>query len=50
MEVTGLMKQPELNGVKGRVVCHISGKSRWVVELNDGKGKATVKSVNIILI
>ena len=47
VEVTGLVNRPELNGVRGRVVRYIPGKNRWLVKLNDGHGKATVKAENM---
>ena len=50
VEVTGLVNRPELNGVRGRVVRHIPGKDRWLVKLNDGHGKATVKAENMRII
>ena len=45
--MTGLVNRPELNGVRGRVVRHITAKDRWEVKLRDGHGKATVKSENM---
>ena len=47
VEVTGLVNRPELNGVRGRVVRHIPGKDRWLVKLNDGHGKASLKAENM---
>ena len=47
VEVTGLVNRPELNGVRGRVVRYISDKDRWLVELNDGHGKASLKAENM---
>ena len=50
VEVTGLVNRPELNGVRGRVVRHIPGKDRWLVKLNDGHGKASLKAENMRII
>ena len=47
VEVTGLVKRPELNGVRGRVVRRIPGTDRWQVKLKDGHGKASLKVVNL---
>merc|ERR1712070_1032971 len=47
VEVTGLVNRPELNGVRGRVVRHIPGNDRWLVKLNDGHGKASLKPENM---
>ena len=47
MEVTGLVTRPELNGVRGKVVRHISDKDRWEVVLNNGYGIAALKTVNL---
>ena len=50
VEVSGLVNRPELNGVRGRVVRHIPGKDRWLVKLNDGHGKASLKAENMRVI
>ena len=47
VELTGLVNRPELNGVRGRVVRYISDKDWWLVELNDGHGKASLKAENM---
>ena len=47
VEVTGLVTRPELNGVRGKVVRHISDKDRWEVVLNNGYGIAALKTVNL---
>ena len=50
VKVMGLVNRPELNGVRGRVVRYIPGKDRWLVELNDGHGKARLKELNMHLV
>ena len=46
----GLVNRPELNEVRGRVVRYIPGKDRWLVKLNDGHGKASLKTENMRII
>ena len=47
IEVNGLIKRPELNGVRGKVLRHIPAKGRWEVELSDGHGVVALKPGNI---
>ena len=50
VEVTGLVNRPELNGVRGRVVRYIPGKDRWLVKLNNERGEASLKAMNLRLV